>query len=695
MDEKDFKQAMKWYRRAPVTRVAPETGSLSSAPKKDISQREKARVWFPRERPACSADLDADKTQDKNENIHHALMVYREKTLAKHRKSEKMNQPEAFNAPEIPLAETMSEDNPPHDVDYRVIRDEEELLLGMSEEVGLTTDEKQSDSNFLAVLSSMEEGIAGMLSEKTSNKAFSDRKRKKQIESQIEAELAKLSKEELEEIKGFDLSLLREDDDDLEQEPLSEMIAGLSEEEKAEIAGFDLSLLKDDPNPTDVGTSEKTEEVSELQKEADEPAENQESHAQEISGFSDEIEQQDVLEDTALEPGAMALSDAVAIDDKVLPEIQDIQLELTTEEPEDVSQAIAVLPDLADEAETAAAELSDTVLEITSPVAEEVPISEVTEEAALVDIGDAVSEEEIDSLSDEALSVSDADDLPEEIESADVSDSGEITSIEENEQDVIELSDEKTEDAGDLSQSAVLEEAENQTAEKITVLSEPKKIIPDPENALADGILLAEGDNLPDFDVPVVSSPNKVPQETPAVIPEEDIFREKMESHQRNKLAFAQYKVAVVYARKNTAEALREMIKWYTLAADNGHAVSQFNLGNIYYAGRGVEQDYIKAADWYEKAAMQGVARAQDNLGLMYFHGRGRSEDMEAAVYWFRQAAIQGYVPAQYKLARHLEAGLGVLSSMEEALHWYKKAANQGDVAAKQGVARLEQRNEK
>ncbi|NLC24250.1 MAG: hypothetical protein GX776_07275, partial [Oxalobacter sp.] len=135
MDDKDFKQAMKWYRRAPVTHVAPDSGSLVSPQKKDVTQREKARVWFPRP-AACSMGVkpgSQSEDETKQDSAYGALAVYREKHVRVHGPAEKVDQPESMNAPEVPLADTMTEDNPPHDVDYTVVSDEDEpLQLGMS-----------------------------------------------------------------------------------------------------------------------------------------------------------------------------------------------------------------------------------------------------------------------------------------------------------------------------------------------------------------------------------------------------------------------------------------------------------------------------------------------------------------------------------------------------------------------------------
>ncbi len=47
-------------------------------------------------------------------------------------------------------------------------------------------------------------------------------------------------------------------------------------------------------------------------------------------------------------------------------------------------------------------------------------------------------------------------------------------------------------------------------------------------------------------------------------------------------------------------------VKWYTKAAEQGNAEGQSSLGRMYYFGRGVPQDYIKAYAWSNLAAAQG-----------------------------------------------------------------------------------------
>jgi TPR repeat protein len=40
--------------------------------------------------------------------------------------------------------------------------------------------------------------------------------------------------------------------------------------------------------------------------------------------------------------------------------------------------------------------------------------------------------------------------------------------------------------------------------------------------------------------------------------------------------------------------------------ANDGEAAAQYNLGLIYVAGRGAQQDYVAAAEWFRKAATLG-----------------------------------------------------------------------------------------
>ena len=51
-------------------------------------------------------------------------------------------------------------------------------------------------------------------------------------------------------------------------------------------------------------------------------------------------------------------------------------------------------------------------------------------------------------------------------------------------------------------------------------------------------------------------------------------------------------------------------IHWYTLAADQGYAWAQYQLGRLYFSVKGVKQDFVQAYMWLNLAAGQGVQEA-------------------------------------------------------------------------------------
>ncbi len=82
------------------------------------------------------------------------------------------------------------------------------------------------------------------------------------------------------------------------------------------------------------------------------------------------------------------------------------------------------------------------------------------------------------------------------------------------------------------------------------------------------------------------------------------------------------------------AKALSKDFKSLKTLAEKGDAEAQFNLGQMYYEGLGVDQDYKEAVKWYQEAADKGHARAQFNLGVMYDYGEGVFEDSVTAYAW-------------------------------------------------------------
>jgi hypothetical protein len=77
--------------------------------------------------------------------------------------------------------------------------------------------------------------------------------------------------------------------------------------------------------------------------------------------------------------------------------------------------------------------------------------------------------------------------------------------------------------------------------------------------------------------------------------------------------------------------------------AKNGNAEAQATLGLMFSNGQGVAQDFDAAIRWWRLAAAQGVALAQVNLGLAY----GVKQDFGRAYVWLSAAAAQNFRNAE------------------------------------------------
>ena len=147
-----------------------------------------------------------------------------------------------------------------------------------------------------------------------------------------------------------------------------------------------------------------------------------------------------------------------------------------------------------------------------------------------------------------------------------------------------------------------------------------------------------------------------------------------------------------------------------------GNPDAQYNLGNCYYYGEGVEKSFVNAIEWYRKAAYQGLTRAiwslemcycnekitrqvvvppayfyvilanrgdeeaQCNVGNCYYYGEGGvPQSYEQAFYWYQQSAKKNCPRAQYGLGNCYFYGQGVDKDYTQAVEWFRKSSKKGD----------------
>ncbi len=137
------------------------------------------------------------------------------------------------------------------------------------------------------------------------------------------------------------------------------------------------------------------------------------------------------------------------------------------------------------------------------------------------------------------------------------------------------------------------------------------------------------------------------------------------------------------YEKANYVTALHEWtykiaLTWNTLAAHQGNARAQYNLGVMYSNGHGVTQDYKTALKWFTRAAQQGEVLAQSNLGWMYRNGKGAPQNHKTALEWYTRAAEQGNARAQSNLGLMFWRGEGLPQNNVYAHMWLNLAFTNG-----------------
>ena len=162
-----------------------------------------------------------------------------------------------------------------------------------------------------------------------------------------------------------------------------------------------------------------------------------------------------------------------------------------------------------------------------------------------------------------------------------------------------------------------------------------------------------------------------------------EFLRESGVGNQRS-----QYMLGLIYDRGlGIQRDPFEAMKWYRMAANQGHVLAQYMLGMMHSSGfdgatrarsnavriggaaatpsQRLGIAYVEALKWLTLAAKQGLPQAQYSLGLMYATGSGIPEDFIAAHFWWTVATERGSDHARNKLL--LLEGVMTETSLKEA----------------------------
>lgn len=123
-------------------------------------------------------------------------------------------------------------------------------------------------------------------------------------------------------------------------------------------------------------------------------------------------------------------------------------------------------------------------------------------------------------------------------------------------------------------------------------------------------------------------------------------------------------------------------------SASKPYPIAYAHLGDHYYGGDGVAQDYSLAKYWYEKGASVIIepnkkAACLRMLGQMYENGEGVAQDYSKAMYYYQEVVKLGRTNdthiACICLAYMYGLGKGVETDIQKAYYWEEKAASYGN----------------
>ena len=126
-----------------------------------------------------------------------------------------------------------------------------------------------------------------------------------------------------------------------------------------------------------------------------------------------------------------------------------------------------------------------------------------------------------------------------------------------------------------------------------------------------------------------------------------------------------------------------EAVRWYRLAAEQGLASAQHNLGVMYDNGQGVPKTMPRLSNGTGAPPNKGKKPRRNCLGRMNYNGEGVPKNNAEAVKWFRLSAEQGNAEAQLGLGILYEQGWGVPEDYVLAYAWFNLASAQGSKQAR------------
>ncbi|MEM7777174.1 MAG: hypothetical protein AAF732_16345, partial [Pseudomonadota bacterium] len=145
----------------------------------------------------------------------------------------------------------------------------------------------------------------------------------------------------------------------------------------------------------------------------------------------------------------------------------------------------------------------------------------------------------------------------------------------------------------------------------------------------------------------------------------------------------AEFEIGTRYAEgRGVSQDFKKAAEWYGRAAKRGFAIAEYRLATLYERGMGLPADVRIAKALYARAAAGGNIKAMHNLAVIVAGTEAGTRDYKSAAKWFSKAAAFGLADSQYNIGILYQNGLGVKRDLQQAYHWFALAAKSGDKEA-------------
>lgn len=143
-----------------------------------------------------------------------------------------------------------------------------------------------------------------------------------------------------------------------------------------------------------------------------------------------------------------------------------------------------------------------------------------------------------------------------------------------------------------------------------------------------------------------------------------------------------------------TPAAFGQDIEPLIYSAQNGDADAQYELSVLYQQGlEGAERDFTEAQKWRQLAAEQGHAEAQYEIGgnfMFRANSEAKPELYSEALIWYEKAAAQGHLMAKLRLADIHARGTLVPQNLPKAFEYYLAVAESNDETIRHSLQHAE-----